>query len=232
VNTAEDRALAGEATVDVLVVAKPIEKGSAADEISGKVTTEKLPAKVRVDDAVSDLATLGEKVAAVSLLPGEQVIASRFVKPSALEAIGEVEVPDGKHQVTVQLSPERSVGGRIEAGSTVGVLASFDPFDLHSVEPVVVDGSLYPAEGAKTPNSTHFILHSALVTSVQGEQVGTNEDDPNQAPNGNVLVTLALSAPQVEKLVFTAEHGTLWLTYEPKDAPKDGTQIVTRGVIY
>lgn len=224
VNAAEDRALAGEKTVDVLVVAKAVDKGTSADELADLVREEQVPAKVRAEDAVIDLDTLGDRVTSVSLSPGEQVVAGRFVDPSDLESVGQVEVPDGLLQVTVALAPERAVGGLIEPGSTVGVLASFEPFDSENEN---------GQQGPKSPNSTHFIKHKALVTAVQSSgQAASDDDDPNQAPSGNLLVTMALTAPEVERVVFTAEHGSLWLAFEPTDAPTDGTQVVTRAEVY
>lgn len=231
VNSAEDRALAGERTVDVLVVTRAIDRGTPAEDIAAAVETEQVPAKVRADGAVTDVEDLGRRVAAVGLRPGEQVITSRFVDPSDLESVGQVAVPDGLLQVTVALAPERAVGGLIEPGSTVGVLASFEPFQLSNEEPVELEGHRIKADG-QSPNSTHLIARKALVTAVQSGEPSSADDDPNQAPSGNLLVTLALDAPGVEEVVFTAEHGSLWLAYEPGDAPEGDTQIVTRAVIY
>lgn len=232
VNTAEDRALAGERTVDVLVVAKPVDQGTPAEDMRGMVKTEKVPAKVRADDAVTDLKALGDQVASADLSPGEQVVAGRFVEVSDLNVVGQVAVPDGYFQLTVALAPERSVGGLVKPGATVGVLASFEPFEFSSEGPVEVDG-LVIAPGGSSPNSTEMILHKVLVTQVQRSDASSNEDDPNQAPTGNLLVTLALeSAHDVERVVFAAEHGSLWLAFEPKDAPEDDGAVVTRAVIY
>lgn len=231
VGAAEDRALAGERTVDVLVAAKPIEKGTPADELDGFVKTERIPQKVRASDAVSSLESLGDRVASVSLSAGEQVTVGRFVDDSSLDLSGAVEVPDGLLQVTLALSPERAVGGLIEPGSTVAVVASFDAFEVSSETPVEVDGIVVPSDG-KTPDSTHIIKHKALVTAVQqSDAAASNEDDANQAPQGNVLVTLALTGPEVEVTVFTAEHGTVWLAFQPKDAPTDD-HVVTRANVY
>ena len=47
-----------------------------------------------------------------------------------------------------------------------------------------------------------------------------------------MLVTLALSSPQVEQLVFGAEFGHIWLTAENADADESGTRIVTLGEVY
>lgn len=226
VNTAEDRALAGERTVDVLVVAKPVDQGTAAADLQGLVKREKVPAKVTADDAVTDLAALGERVASADLSPGEQVVARRFVEPSDLNMVGQVSVPDGHLQLTVALSPERSVGGLVRPGATVGVLASFDS---SGAGPTEGDDPAAPAGGA----ATEMILHKVLVTQVQRSDSAGSDDDPDQAPSGNLLVTLAIeSAHDVERVVFTAEHGSLWLAFEPKDAPEDDGPVVTRAVIY
>lgn len=220
VSAAEDRALAGERTVGVLVLKDKVDAGTAASDLAGHVKSVEVPAKVRAGDAVRKLSDLGEQVASADLSPGEQVVAGRFVEASELQQVGEVTVPDGSFQLTVALAPERAVGGLIEPGATVGVLASFEPFEI--------------ADQAPTPNSTHMILQKVLVTRVQRAQgVASDEDDKNQAPSGNLLVTLALSgANDVERVVFTAEHGSLWLAFEPKDAPEDGAQVVTRAVMY
>jgi pilus assembly protein CpaB len=41
-----------------------------------------------------------------------------------------------------------------------------------------------------------------------------------------------VSAAQAEAVVFGAEHGTLWLTLEPKDARTGGTDVITPDNIY
>ena len=63
-----------------------------------------------------------------------------------------------------------------------------------------------------------------------------NEDDdisgPAASPGGNLLVTLAVDAPSAERIVFTAEHGTVWLALDPETAPSEGTKVWTRAGIY
>jgi pilus assembly protein CpaB len=164
------------------------------------------------------------------------VVTSRFVEPSELSRSA-VDVPDGLLEVTVSLAPHRAIGGQLTPGSTVAVLASFDPFD---VEGVVADPGDEPEteQGRRTANSTHLILHKVLVTNVQHTQgaagLGGNDDEggTGAGPAGELLVTMALDAPSVEQVVFTAEHGRLWLSLEPEGAPEDGTRIQTRETIY
>ncbi len=252
VNGADERAAAGEEVVAVLIVAEPIDRGTAAADLGDLVKSTLVPAKVRAEGAVADVADL-EGVAAVDLAPGEQVLASRFVPVNDLETEAKVEVPEGLLQVTVSLSPERAVGGRLRPGSTVGVLASFEPFDFNATEPggapedqpveIVLETEpeeeAEPATKLRTPNSTHIVLHKVLVTNVQIERLPAETATPDVeqsnlelAPTGNLLVTLAVSAPDAEKVVFAAEHGTVWLAAEPAEADETGTTIQTRGTIY
>lgn len=237
VRGAEDRALAGERLVKVLVVKDRIAAGTPAKEIAGDVSTERVPTKVRAEDAVTSLDALTGKVTSVDLLPGEQLTAARFVEPDIFERRrAQVDVPEDLLEVTIGLDPERAVGGVLRPGSTVGVLASFEPFEISSTEPVQLEGLSIPQEG-KTPNSTHLILHKVLVTNVQTDTEftpGLNEEGQATAPapQGRLLVTLALEAPSIERVVFAAEHGTVWLALEPEEADEGGTRVQTRGTVY
>jgi pilus assembly protein CpaB len=232
VQSARNEAVAGEQMVDVLVVSDPIDKGTAAKDIDDSVDVKQVPAKVRADGAVADLADLDdESVAAVDLVPGEQVVATRFLSP---QEAARGDLPEGLQEVTVPLEPARALGGRIAAGDTVGVFLSFDPFDIGNT-------------GEKTANSTHLELHKVTVTRVQFDDTGStglgSSDDNNgdqgddgegtgDAPAGTFLVTLAVDSPSAEKVVFAAEHGFVWLSNEPTDADEGGASVVTRGNIY
>jgi pilus assembly protein CpaB len=233
VRGAEDRALAGEETVEVLVVNQPIARGTAAADIRGMVRTERIPSKVQASGSIAnvdDLEVLEDQVTTVDLLPGEQVTTARFVDRSDLTR-AQVDVPDGLLEVTISLNPSRAIGGQLEPGSTVAILASFDPFTL---EGSVVEGDAEVDVEGSTPNTTHVLLHKVLVTNVQysGEPGTTVEDGTSTSPSGDLLVTLALDAPSVERVVFTAEFGRVWLALEPEDAPEEGTRIQQRGTIY
>ncbi|MCP3936552.1 MAG: hypothetical protein GY708_14395 [Actinomycetia bacterium] len=246
VRDAEARAVAGEERVDVMVVIEPIAVGSEGSLIATSVQIESVPVKVRPEDAVADLAELEGLVAAVALVPGEQVLMSRFVEPDLLTRT-RVEVPEGTIEVTVALDPQRAVGGTLYPGDTVAVIASFEPFDLGGApvgetpdgDPLVeIDGILVPAD-TKTPNSTHLVLEGVLVTNVQIEElpVVTEENDEaierrGLAPSGNLLISVALDPADAERLVFGIEHGRLWLGRQAGDINTHGTDIQPRGSIY
>lgn len=235
VRTAEQRALAGELTVAVLVVAEEIPAGTPAEELGSMVRTERVPAKVQAIGSVEGLDELAGLAADVTLLPGEQITRQRFVVPGE---VGAVEVPEGLLEVTVALEPERALGGQLDPGSLVGIIASFTEESASTTAAAGGEGA--PPVDSGSEAITHLLLHKVLVTNVQGNQsaaaggvlgANTTEAGDNAVPADAVLVTLALDAPSVERVVFAAEHGSLWLSAEPEDAPEDGTSIQTRETI-
>ena len=218
VQSARDRAAAATNTVDVWVVKTAIPEGTPATEIEGSLEYVGVPANLRADGGVGDLDDLDDLVTSTELLPGEQLLTSRFVTAAAARR---GDVPVGLHQITVELTPERAMGGRVRAGDSVGVFISFEPFDLEGQIPDG-QGGVEQLKG-KTGNTTHLTLHKVLVTSVQ---IGPNasgvpalsgedgaDDEPvnissvESAPTESLLVTLALDAPAIEQLVFAAEYG-------------------------
>ncbi len=246
---AEERALEGEQLVEVYVVSQPVPSGTPASEIEELVTVEEVPVKVRPVDAVDSLPELANRVAAVDLQPGEQLIDSRFVEVSAFtdREVG-VEVPDDMIELTIEMDPERTIGGLLEPGQTVAVFASFEPFDITSTlvdlngEIVALPESVADDAEGQTPNTTNIILRKALVTAVQentGGSFGGDEDEGegensrlNTAPDSELLVTLALSPSDAERLVFTAEFGFIWLAIERDTVPEADDSIKTRGNVY
>jgi len=217
VRGADARALAGVQTVDVLVVDRPVPEGTPGEELAELVRTERLPARAAVPGAVTDLDELAGRVATVDLQPGEQLLAGRFERPEDLQVPGTVEVPAGLQEVSVLLEPQRTIGGRLAAGDTVGVYLS----------QVLPDGT----------GQTSAVLHRVLVTQVQGAPAaptaeGEAEEASSSSPVTSLMVTLALNAHDAETVVFGQEHGTLWLSLESEGVDTSGTRVLDPGTIY
>jgi pilus assembly protein CpaB len=51
-------------------------------------------------------------------------------------------------------------------------------------------------------------------------------------PIQSLMITLAVSAPQAEAVVYGMEHGSVWLTLENEDADTRGTDKLDAGNIY
>ena len=259
VQGADERALEGEETVEVLVVNTAVPRGTAAEDLDGKVETTLVPVKLQTPGSVADLSALEGTFASVDLVPGEQLLSSRFVTAGSLAALDEYPLPDGLLEVTLSLAPERALGGSLQPGDAVAVIASFDQFNITTEEPVDVQAqtSLGESENdetsatettvqpetiavrSQTPSSTHLIIHQAVVTNVQVERLPTTTDEETAeesgvelAPTGNLLVSLAMEPEDVERTVFTAEFGTVWLALESEAATDGPTQIQTRATVY
>jgi pilus assembly protein CpaB len=128
------------------------------------------------------------------------------VSADQVQRTGSVPVPKGMQEVTVQLSPDRVVGGKIHAGETVAVYFSIAAASGH-------DGT------------TKLVFQGVLVTDVQGAPAQTAGA---AAPTGAVLVTLARPAADVQRLIYAAQYGTIWLSSEPAGSTAGDLAPVTR----
>ena len=247
VSKAEARALEDEELVEVYVVTTLIPAGTPAGEVEEHVTVEQVPTKVRPTTAVDSLPGLAGRVAAVDLLPGEQLVTDRFIERSEFaDRMAGVQIPDDMIEVTIELDPQRAVGGLLEPGQTVAVLASFEPFDLNATvvevdgEEVALPEAVASEVNGKTPNTTDIILRKVIVTAVQEpeDQTFNARDEEEEvdrlttSPDDALLVTLAVSPVDAERVVFTAEFGLLWLAIDRDTVPNTADPIQTRGTIY
>ena len=215
VRGADERALEGVESIEVLVVDEFVPAGTPGDELADRVRTTLVPAKTAVDGRVTDLRQLDGLVADVDLQPGEQLLAARFTDPAERGAPGTVPVPEGMSEFSVLLDPQRVVGGRLAAGDTVGIYLSL----------VFEDGTA----------TTHAVQHSVLVTQVQGATAVPGEgvqEAAAETPVSALMVTLALVSRDAEQVLFGAEHGSLWLALEPEGADTGGTSVLTQGNVY
>jgi pilus assembly protein CpaB len=247
VRNAEDRALAGQETVDVLVVNAPISAGTPVDELNADTLRyEKVPRTTLTAGAVANLEAMEGMVVAVDLLPNEVLTSARLVAPQSFsERSTVVDVPEGYLEVTIAVEPPRALGGFITPGETVALLASFSSARVESGTITTEDGETVPVPPdlidalteAGATQTSGVLIHKVLITGVQVESrlVDDTTDDetgPELAPTSSLLITMALPAPEVERVVFSAEWGAIWFAREGDDAPEGGTRIQTGASIY
>ena len=158
VKDADQRAMRGMEGVRVLVVAKTIKSGSAAETLSQQVATELMPARTVVVGALTSLSAVSGQVTTSDLVPGEQLLASRFADPASLLPPGQVKVPPGMQEVSVALESQRALGGNLTPGDTVGIVISTDEDDQ------------------TIPARSQTILHKVLVSRVSGGNVPTEPE--------------------------------------------------------
>lgn len=214
VKGADQRAIAGQEPVKVLVVTKPVPKGTTPIQMAPLVTSKILPRAAVVPGAVDSLSKVGEGlVVTTDLQPGEQVLSSRFADPTTLTTIKSAPVPKGLQELSLQLDSKRVLGAGLVPGDTVGVFLTV----------------------GQSPRKTHLVAGKVLVSRVQGGLApvpadGKSTDQAAPMPDASsVMVTLAVTAAQAEKIVYTAEEGDIWLSLETADDNENGTKITHEG---
>jgi pilus assembly protein CpaB len=219
---ADRRAEKGTKVVAVYTVRAEIPAGTPTADLGDRVAKADLPRKAVADGAITNLKDVKGLVTGALLVKGEQLVRQRFTTPSAYQSSGSsVAIPAGYLTTTISLAPERAVGGVLSPGATVAITASFN------------------AEG-NLPAQSGVILQKVLVTNVQvadpaaaqTTDTTTDASRPGTSPQGSLLVTVALPATDVARLVYATEHGTIWLSTDPRSAPDAPGGAVARNGVY
>jgi Flp pilus assembly protein CpaB len=219
VNSADVRAAAGSELVEVYLVAEEIPAGTESSAITDLITAKQIPALAAVPGRVTKLSDLKGLVADTALMPGEQLLKSRWVTPAKRAASGDVALPEGMQAVSIALPVERVVGGTIKPGDTVGVVISAG---------VTLDDS------APEARITRQVFHKVLVTAVRGGTSTPPADGADAAVEvfDTVMVTLARPTADIQKLVWGKEFGTVWLTIEPENADETGSAAIGERTVF
>ena len=246
VQGAEDRALEGEELVRVLTATAPIPAGTPAAQLEEFVEEQDVPQKVAPEGVISDLVSVSGLVTAVELVPGEVLLSNRFVEAgNVVNRPGSVAVPEGLLEVTLAMSQEQFIGGVPVPGDTVALVALGDRADFvnPTADPlagVAVDPAAQTTEAELKVSK--IIIQQALVTNVQGNplpaQTTQAATDPTQrvAPaEGSLLVTLAMSGPDVERLIYVRDaqslNANIHMALHSGDALVPSTGISVENVI-
>jgi pilus assembly protein CpaB len=211
VNSAKNKAQAQDAVVNVYVLNKKVPKGANAATIKSSVTLDRIPVRLEQPGAVENLGTVDNKVAAVDLEPGDQLISARLAGSTNAG-------PAGMVQISANLTSDRAVGGTLNAGDTVGVYLSFPlPNSSSSV------------------GTTQLQFQHVLVTNVQTTNAPVGQKSGNQVQQvsaTNYIVTLALTPAQSARFAFAAEFGHIWLSNDPASVAAAGSQLINLGNVY
>ena len=203
------------AQVPMLVATQKLAAGTSADKLlnesAGLLTVSMVNVEDKNVDALAALADLDQHKGLVlsrEVAPNTPLLTNSFVDRGSLSlAAGGVDVPPDMLQLSFSLEPQRVLGGSLRAGDRVAVILS------------VADGE-----------RTHIVAQKALIANVQLSNLA-NAGDAVPAENGapavvgNYMVTLALSAPDVERVTNGLEFGKLWLAKQPETATGEGSKV-------
>ena len=189
-------------------VAKGVIKANTSAEAAiagGAFEQANIPRHLLAVGAVTTLSQLAGKVAAVDILPGEQILASRFV--SSLERPSLLPIPEGHQALTVQADMANSVGGFVQPGDHVSVIAKVDV-----------------PKGTGSTAVTHYLVQNVSVLAV-GQTIASangtktasaSKDSASSSSTSNtVSLTLAVTPSQAEKLAYAILLGDVYFTLVP-----------------
>lgn len=216
VRQADARAVAGKETVSVLVAAKKVPAGTSVGDARGNglVRTEIMPKETVPDDTLlsgDDLSGLDAQVAAGDIASGQLLRRAMFVAKS-VRADG-LDIPDGKLVVSVAVNAAAEVAGYLRPGSMVTVFDTFTVAEGRGRTPAGDD----LARNHEYNQATRVLLPKVQVLAVgQAPQATKSNSTNNNDPNADVLVTVAVTQAEAEKLVHGAQVGHLYLAMVPE----------------
>lgn len=207
---ADQRAAVGSRAVTVLVAAKQVPAGTSwADVVKGHFAkVERLPADAAPSSALASVANAGIGSNAVTqgdIASGQILLRESF--GSAVPQTGALALPAGMIAVTVSLPSNADVAGFVGPKSQVII--------FHSAQVTKVGTSGQSVTGQQptitktlVPRATVLATSQAAPTSTTG---AATANAASASANGSVLVTLALSQLDAQRVILGQKIGDLYL---------------------
>jgi len=189
------------ALVTVLVARDAIPKGTAGSVVAAKslYSATTIPESQLLDGAMSDPATLRDKVATREIFEGAQLTAADF--GAAGDSLA-AQLTDRQRVVSVPFDSAHGLIDGIEPGNRVDVYAGFN------VVPLGPDGR--PVNGGQSRPMLRMILPNVPVLAVGEKSSGA----------GTTNVSLRVDDVDAAQLAFAADNGKLWLALRPSAGAK------------
>lgn len=211
----EGRALKGIESVHAFVAKEIIPSGTSGGTAitKGLIGRELIPRKTLAIGSIRSLTEIKSRVASVTILKGEQILSARFKTSGA--AKGLLNLPADRQALSVELELPPGVSGFVQPGDHISVIARLEktgptanPIDVH----------------------VKYLLQDIEVLAV-GQRVVTSDKNKGaqvEQDTRKVLLTLALTPGEAEKLAFALFDGELYFTLLPQDQKPVETSGRTR----
>jgi pilus assembly protein CpaB len=207
-HNADERAVAAGRAVKVLIANKRVPAGTSwADAVkNGSVSVQSVPASSVPDGAATSLSSdvSDSAVAQSDIAPGQVVLREAF--GTATAQTGVLAVPKGKIAISVGLNGDADVAGYVGPQSQViiFVTAALKEPNADTNKQSVAGDSLQVTRTV-VPRAEVIATSAAAPTDTVGK-VGTSGP-----ATGQVLVTLALSQADAERVIMSQSSGQLYL---------------------
>jgi pilus assembly protein CpaB len=240
VHGANARAVAGMKAVSTLVAQQPIPGGTSASTAlhEGLLASRQLPASSVPPDAVSSITPdISSLVLSANVQSGQLLLRSMLVTSAQATSMGALAIPKGMVAVTISTCMPGAVAGYVQPGSHVAVFGTFSDTKNNGSQSCGGSGSS-PGSGQTNLAHVHtrILLPRVQVLAVGAAppsgQNGTSSEtaSSNGSSNQNtssqniVMVTLAVSQPDAERLITLDSSG---LTYMALLTPSSHTAFDT-----
>lgn len=209
---ADQRAVAATTATTVVVAQKQVPAGTSwTDAVKGSyLTTEKVPTDAAPASALRQLSAPipSAEVASADIGAGQIVVREMFGAKTA--TTGPLQIPKGDIAISVALPNSAEVAGYVQSGSQVAIFTTFKVVPVAKKTPTTVTG------GADV-YSTKLLLPRVDVLAVS-QSAGSDLNGSQGTSGGvsststdNILVTLAMSQQDAERVLLGQQIGQLYL---------------------
>jgi pilus assembly protein CpaB len=230
VNGADDRALAGQQAVTVLVADKRITAGTSALDAQNQslLRPQRLPAANVPADALSSIGPDIEALTASADVQPGQLLLRSMLRENNAPATGGLSIRPGEIAVTVALCASESVGGYVKPGSHVAV------FDTASTADAKAQAGCEAKHEQQGIAVTKLLLADVQVLAIGPAPAGSANGTETTNATGSaatgstddkVLVTVTVSQADAERLILATQTGLPYLALRAEDskvAPSNG----------
>ena len=225
VKQADQRALAGQKAVSVLVATQQVPAGTTAGAAlrDGYLQAQHLPSESVPADAVRSIGAAISGLVLSASLPSGQLLLRPMLVTKTVAATG-LAIPRGKVALTVQMCLQKAVAGFVRPGSQIAVFNTFFKGKQGSVT-VSCTGDSWQ-NGVKDIH-TRLVLTNVPVLAVGSASAGTtsatatttstglfsqgNNSSSSSSNTTTLMVTVAVSQADAEQLIVLAEAGIPYL---------------------
>ena len=215
VNGADRRAISGQQPRLVWVAAEAIRAGTSGQTArnTGKIKQVAVPNRNVVAGAVVSMAQIEQRYAAVDIETGEQLIQKRWVGAEDVAGGRLLQIEPGHQALAIEMDLVRQVAGFVTPGDKVSLVLSMKR----------------PGPGGGDLERSQFLLQNVQVLAVGATALANaaaqgGGSRVNQGRGEVAAVTLSIPEDKVERVVYAAEHGSIYMTLlapEAKDVPSN-----------
>jgi pilus assembly protein CpaB len=191
--TAEEPASKG-GTAAAYVAISDLTVGTSWDDLVSLVEKRQVPDSLRPPGAISDPSQVKGKTLVRSMSKGEVLTTVQF-NASGAESL---KVPEGFSALTISLQLPQGVGDYIQPGSKANVFVTFKG----------LPGKTDPEEATVT----RLLVSNVTVLANRRALPAVQAEGAPAESGAEVLLTLAVTIEQAERIIFAKENGGVWLT--------------------